>query len=151
MILNFMYRVIRNDGDQNMKKILIHPPESICINPVDNPMHGLDNDRIVNGSIKSFEVLRNKMCEESRLRSISKTNIKLLKVALRKLRKQKGITQDMLAAQLKTKQPVIARFEGNISESFNLNTLIEYAACIGCYITFNIGFISPAHENRKAK
>ncbi len=60
-------------------------------------------------------------------------------VILRQMRKDSGITQEELAAKLKTKKSVISRIE-NHAEDIRLSTLNRYAEMLGK--TLKIQFIN---------
>jgi len=60
-------------------------------------------------------------------------------VILRQMRKDSGITQEELAAKLKTKKSVISRIE-NHAEDIRLSTLNKYAETLGK--TLKIQFVS---------
>ena len=60
---------------------------------------------------KNFRLLQTKMSPKARRRSEAKANRLIREMALDELRRARQITQEQLAAQLKVKQPAIAKLE----------------------------------------
>ena len=60
---------------------------------------------------KDFKQLNSKMSPKARRRSEAKSNRMIREMALDELRVARQLTQEQLAAQLKVKQPAIAKLE----------------------------------------
>ena len=60
---------------------------------------------------KNFRLLQAKMSPKARRRSEAKANRLIREMALDELRRARQMTQEQLAAQLKVKQPAIAKLE----------------------------------------
>jgi transcriptional regulator with XRE-family HTH domain len=60
---------------------------------------------------KDFKQLQSKMSPKARRRSEAKANRMIREMALDELRVARQLTQEQLAAQLKVKQPAIAKLE----------------------------------------
>jgi predicted transcriptional regulator len=60
---------------------------------------------------KNFRLLQAKMSPKARRRSEAKANRMVREMALNELRQARQMTQEQLAAQLKVRQPAIAKLE----------------------------------------
>jgi transcriptional regulator len=78
---------------------------------------------------KPFNQLKNKMSARARNKANRKLRSMLAEMALRELRKEKGVSQEMLAFSLDTRQANISRLERRTD--MHISTLRNYVEAMG--------------------
>ena len=78
---------------------------------------------------QSFEDLRRKMPQPRQERARKRAHTMLAELALAKLRRRRGVTQDHLARMLNVRQAAVSKLEGR--DDLLLSTLAAYVRALG--------------------